>query len=53
MNISIFAGAVNVGAVVSWIVNVPIELIGFPLASVAVNVTVAVPVEPQPSLRPV
>jgi len=49
-----FAAAVSiVGAVVSSIVNVAVEEVAFPQASVAVKVTEAVPVFPQASLRDV
>jgi hypothetical protein len=42
-----------VGAIVSTIVNVAVVLVALPHESVAVNVTVAAPVAPQPSLKPV
>ena len=42
-----------VGGVVSSIVNVAVVGVAFPQSSVAVNVTVAVPVCPQPSLKAV
>jgi uncharacterized protein (DUF736 family) len=41
-----------VGAIVSMIVNVAVVLVALPQESVAVNVTVAAPVAPQPSLKP-
>ena len=53
VNISILAGAVNVGGVVSTIANIAVELELLPLASVAVNVTEAIPVEPQSLLSSV
>ena len=40
------------GAVVSRIVNVALVLVLLPHESVAVNVTYALPVLPQPSLKP-
>ena len=47
------AGVSIVGAVVSSIVNVAVVLVLLPHESVAVKITVAVPVLPQPSLKPV
>src|SRR5205085_1490150 len=46
------AGQLIEGAVLSTIVNVAEVLDALPQSSVAVNVTVALPVLPQPSLRP-
>ena len=40
VNISVFAGAVKVGAIVSWIVNVAEDVAALSQASVAVNITV-------------
>ena len=48
---STIGAAVNVGSVVSSMVKVAVVEVAFPHESVAVKVTIAVPVSPHPSVR--
>jgi hypothetical protein len=47
-----FAAVVIVGGKLSMMVNVAVVVVALPHESVAVKVTVAAPVAPQPSLNP-